>query len=69
MPKEFYDDWLSVISDEANHFLMLKSRLEQLDSFYGALPAHDELMKVVIPSFLLLKLQLTPPYLGERQNK
>ncbi len=40
MPAEFVDDWLSVGADEALHFALLDRRLRQMDSHYGALPAH-----------------------------
>ncbi|MEH6630976.1 MAG: ferritin-like domain-containing protein [Halopseudomonas aestusnigri] len=45
MPKDFYDDWVSVADDEARHHLLLCERLDQLGSFYGALPAHAGLWK------------------------
>lgn len=43
MPREFTDNWVSVGDDEARHFTMLNSRLADIDSHYGALPAHDGL--------------------------
>ncbi|MEC8664370.1 MAG: ferritin-like domain-containing protein [Pseudomonadota bacterium] len=43
LPREFYSDWMKVASDEAKHFLMLSSRLSDLDAAYGDLPAHDGL--------------------------
>lgn len=43
LPIEFYTDWLKVAGDEAKHYSMLKKRLEELGSYYGALPAHDGL--------------------------
>lgn len=43
MPKEFTDDWVKVADDEARHFELLQARLKEMDSFYGALPAHDGL--------------------------
>lgn len=43
LPRDFYDDWLKVADDEAKHFLMLRGRLHDLGSDYGALPAHDGL--------------------------
>ena len=43
MPREFTDDWIKVANDEARHFELLSSRLNELDSHYGALPAHDGL--------------------------
>ena len=43
MPKEFFDDFVRVAQDEGRHFTLLAARLEELGSFYGALPAHDGL--------------------------
>lgn len=43
MPKKFSNDWVGVGDDEARHFMMLSDRLKALDSFYGAMPAHDGL--------------------------
>lgn len=43
MPRDFIDDWIKVADDEARHFELLNDRLNDLDSFYGALPAHDGL--------------------------
>lgn len=36
----WFDDWISIASDEARHFAMLDDRLKALGSSYGALPAH-----------------------------
>lgn len=36
----WFDDWLSIASDEARHFAMLDGRLKALGSSYGDLPAH-----------------------------
>jgi uncharacterized ferritin-like protein (DUF455 family) len=47
MPFDFVRDWIAVADDEARHFLMLEDRLRELDSFYGALPAHDGLWQAV----------------------
>jgi uncharacterized ferritin-like protein (DUF455 family) len=43
VPRSFFADWLSVADDEARHFGMLRARLVELGSHYGALPAHDGL--------------------------
>lgn len=43
MPIEFTNDWIKVADDEARHFELLNDRLKDLDSYYGALPAHDGL--------------------------
>ncbi|MEM9233838.1 MAG: ferritin-like domain-containing protein [Pseudomonadota bacterium] len=40
---EFVADWLSVMGDEARHFMMVARRLEEMGTRYGALPAHDGL--------------------------
>jgi uncharacterized ferritin-like protein (DUF455 family) len=42
-PPEFTDDWMRVGAEEAMHFVLLDRRLRALESFYGALPAHDGL--------------------------
>lgn len=43
VPRSFFDDWVQVGLEEAKHFSMLARRLRELDSRYGALPAHDGL--------------------------
>jgi uncharacterized ferritin-like protein (DUF455 family) len=43
LPKAFYDDWVKVALDEAVHFEMLLAMLTEMESFYGAYPAHDGL--------------------------
>lgn len=42
-PPAFIDDWVQVGAEEAMHFALLDRRLRQMDSHYGALPAHDGL--------------------------
>lgn len=39
-PREFCDDWVSVLADEAMHFAVMNRRLKSLGSGYGELPAH-----------------------------
>ncbi|CAN1747621.1 Uncharacterized protein HI_0077 [Linum perenne] len=43
MPREFFTDFVKVAQDEGRHFTLLAKRLEELGSYYGALPAHDGL--------------------------
>lgn len=43
MPREFFDEFVKVAKDEGRHFTLLTARLEEMGSFYGALPAHDGL--------------------------
>ncbi|ONI23736.1 hypothetical protein PRUPE_2G205000 [Prunus persica] len=42
-PREFFTDFLKVAQDEGRHFTLVAARLEEMGSFYGALPAHDGL--------------------------
>jgi uncharacterized ferritin-like protein (DUF455 family) len=43
LPRTFYYDWLKVANDEAKHFSLLRSRLEELGSHFGALSVHHGL--------------------------
>ncbi|WP_112309407.1 ferritin-like domain-containing protein [Pseudogemmobacter bohemicus] len=40
MPPGFYDDWVKAADEESKHFTLLSDVLEEMGSFYGALPAH-----------------------------
>lgn len=40
MPIGFYDDWVKAADEESKHFNLISDCLEDLDSFYGDLPAH-----------------------------
>ena len=40
MPIGFHDDWVKSAAEESKHFNLVCDCLEQLGSFYGALPAH-----------------------------
>ncbi|KAI1160616.1 hypothetical protein F5B18DRAFT_500536 [Nemania serpens] len=43
LPRTFYYDWLKVANDEAKHFSLLRARLEEMGSHFGALPVHHGL--------------------------
>src|SRR5947207_3372487 len=43
LPRAFYDDWVRVAAEEAEHFTLLVDRLGGLGAAYGELPAHDGL--------------------------
>ncbi|KAI4860579.1 DUF455-domain-containing protein [Hypoxylon rubiginosum] len=43
LPRAFFYDWLKVANDEAKHFSLLRARLEELGSRFGALPVHHGL--------------------------
>lgn len=40
MPIGFFDDWVKAADEESKHFNLMCDCLEELGSFYGALPAH-----------------------------
>ncbi|MDD9728568.1 ferritin-like domain-containing protein [Mameliella sp. AT18] len=40
MPAGFYDDWVKAADEESKHFNLMCDCLEELGSYYGALPAH-----------------------------
>jgi uncharacterized ferritin-like protein (DUF455 family) len=40
MPDGFFDDWVKAADEESKHFNLMCDCLEELGSFYGALPAH-----------------------------
>ena len=68
MPAEFYRDWLSVASDEARHFRLLETRLHELDSTYGDLPAHNGLWEMAEKTAHdpLVRMALVPRVLEAR---
>ena len=43
MPADFYRDWIGVALEEAQHFQLLRGRLNALGGEYGDLPAHSGL--------------------------
>ncbi|KAJ5722652.1 hypothetical protein N7488_000687 [Penicillium malachiteum] len=43
LPRAYFHDWLKVASDEAKHFSLLRARIEELGSYFGALPVHHTL--------------------------
>lgn len=43
LPRTFFADWLKVANDEAKHFSLLRQRLVELGSTFGALPVHHGL--------------------------
>ncbi|KAJ1023110.1 hypothetical protein NDA16_003263 [Ustilago loliicola] len=43
MPLQFFSDFVKVAEDEAKHFSLLTKRLEEMGSYFGALPVHHGL--------------------------
>ncbi|MBX2886387.1 MAG: ferritin-like domain-containing protein [Granulosicoccus sp.] len=68
MPIEYVTDWLRVASDEGEHFLLLSNRLKTLDSYYGALDAHDGLWDMArrTDHDVLVRMALVPRILEAR---
>ncbi|MDH5488335.1 MAG: ferritin-like domain-containing protein [Rhodospirillaceae bacterium] len=68
MPKQFFDDWVNVAKDEAEHFKILNEHLNNLGAQYGDLPAHDGLWEAAIKSDddILARLALVPMILEAR---
>jgi uncharacterized ferritin-like protein (DUF455 family) len=59
LPRGFYDDWIVVARDEANHFAELQRVMRELGSEgYGALPAHDGLWQAATKTADDLKARL-----------
>lgn len=69
LPKAFYDDWVQVALDEAEHFAALDALLRtDLDCAYGDLIAHDGLWEAAETTAddLLARLALVPMVLEAR---
>ena len=46
LPEAYYRDWMQVAGEEAKHFLLLQSHLQDHGFAYGDFPAHDGLWTV-----------------------
>ena len=68
LPRGFYDDWVGVAAEEAEHFALLVARLEALGAAYGDLPAHDGLWEAAAANAddLLTRLAVVPLVLESR---
>jgi len=66
--RAFCDDWLRVADEEAKHFALLASRLDELGAAYGDLPAHDGLWEAAEETAhdLLARLAVVPLVLEAR---
>uniref|UniRef100_A0A6B2LDH2 DUF455 domain-containing protein n=1 Tax=Arcella intermedia TaxID=1963864 RepID=A0A6B2LDH2_9EUKA len=43
LPNQFYDDFVLLAEEEAKHYSLLRRRIKELGSDYGALPVHNGL--------------------------
>jgi len=68
MPRSFYDGWVRVAKEEAKHFTLLRGRLANMESYYGALPAHDGLWEAASETGhdLIARLAIVPLVLEAR---
>jgi uncharacterized ferritin-like protein (DUF455 family) len=68
LPRRFFDDWVGVAAEEAEHFALLEARLKALGGEYGALPAHDGLWEAANETVhdLLARLAVVPLVLEAR---
>jgi uncharacterized ferritin-like protein (DUF455 family) len=68
LPRAFYDDWVAVAADEAEHHALLSARLAALGAAYGDLPAHDGLWEAALETRhdLLARLAIVPLVLEAR---
>lgn len=64
----FINDWVGVCDDEARHFTMINDRLQDMDSYYGALQAHNGLWQAAVTTSqnLLARLVIAPMVLEAR---
>jgi uncharacterized ferritin-like protein (DUF455 family) len=65
---QFFDDWVTVAAEEANHFALLSARLGNYDAAYGDLPAHDGLWEAAAATSgdVLARLAVVPLVLEAR---
>lgn len=68
LPRAFFDDWVQVALDEAEHFTVLADHLKTLNAAYGDLPAHDGLWEAADATAddLAARLALVPMVLEAR---
>ncbi len=68
LPREFFDDWVGVAAEEAEHFALLAARLGALGGEYGDLPAHDGLWEAAAATAgdLIARLAVVPLVLEAR---
>jgi uncharacterized ferritin-like protein (DUF455 family) len=68
MPDEYYADWLKVASEEAYHFSLLSTRLEEMGYHYGDFPAHNGLWEMVLKTDhdVMIRMALVPRVLEAR---
>lgn len=68
MPREYYNDWISVAVEEANHFNLLNNYLNDLGFEYGVFDAHNGLweLAVLTDHDILVRMGLVPRIMEAR---
>lgn len=68
LPRDYYQDWLQVAAEEADHFRLLRDHLRALGSDYGDFPAHDGLWQMCLKTAHdpLVRMALVPRLLEAR---
>jgi uncharacterized ferritin-like protein (DUF455 family) len=62
LPAQFYQDWIIVADEEAQHFELIRGFLQSMDTDYGDLPAHGGLWEhaTATANNLLGRIALVP---------
>jgi uncharacterized ferritin-like protein (DUF455 family) len=68
LPEAFFDDWVGVAAEEAEHFELLRKRLAQWGVQYGDMPAHNGLWESaeITADDLAARLAIVPMTLEAR---
>ena len=68
MPEEFYRDWVSIATEEARHFTLLRNHLVSIGFDYGSFQAHNGLWEMAEKTNgdLLARIALVPRTLEAR---
>jgi len=68
MPLEYYIDWMQVAFEEAQHFTMLRKRLQELGNDYGDFDAHNGLWEMAMKTqgSIIARMALVPRVLEAR---
>jgi uncharacterized ferritin-like protein (DUF455 family) len=68
LPMGFYDDWVKAADEESKHFNLMCDCLEEVGSFYGALPAHAGMWRAAEDTIddLMGRLAVVPMVLEAR---
>ena len=68
LPDAYYADWARVAAEEAHHFSLLQTRLDELGYNYGDFPAHNGLWELALKTAAdpMLRMALVPRVMEAR---